>query len=349
MYIYAGNLHIHSSYSDGSGSIEEVAAAAADAGLSFIAVTDHRVLTGLREEAFINGVAVLVGVELNRDSNHYLAFGLSKVPVIDEDDPQQLIDWVRNAGALGFLAHPFEKGSPYIEKGRCYPWQVWPVFNFNGLEIWNYSSHWRGRHPSLFRTLYYFFLNRKAAMDGPPPELLRLWDCYNAAGYKVTAIGSTDAHAFPYQLGPFKMELFPYAYLFKTINTYICLGERLSTNFAEAKKQIYGALGSGSCYISFDSLFPGKGFSFYGEVKGRQVAMGQTLVSPGRCFLRIEAPTERALLRLLHNGRVIESSKGSSLAISVTEPGVYRAEAFFKPRLGKARPWIYSNPIFIES
>jgi len=34
MFTYAGNIHIHSLYSDGSGTIEEIAASAAAAGLS---------------------------------------------------------------------------------------------------------------------------------------------------------------------------------------------------------------------------------------------------------------------------------------------------------------------------
>jgi len=40
---YAGNLHIHSVYSDGSGRHAEIAEAAAAAGLNFVIVTDHNV------------------------------------------------------------------------------------------------------------------------------------------------------------------------------------------------------------------------------------------------------------------------------------------------------------------
>ena len=41
MYNYSGNIHIHSSYSDGTGTIEEIANEANRAGLDFVIITDH--------------------------------------------------------------------------------------------------------------------------------------------------------------------------------------------------------------------------------------------------------------------------------------------------------------------
>ena len=105
------------------------------------------------------------------------------------------------------------------------PWTVWPVFDFTGLEIWNYTSHWRGRARTIARTLFWFLFNRRAAMDGPPAEALRLWDCYIQSGRRTVGIGGTDAHAFKKRLlGLIDVDIFPYRFLFKTINTYICAG-----------------------------------------------------------------------------------------------------------------------------
>ena len=50
MYEYLGNLHMHSTYSDGSLDIEDIAARAAQAGLDFIIITDHYTLKGLYEK-----------------------------------------------------------------------------------------------------------------------------------------------------------------------------------------------------------------------------------------------------------------------------------------------------------
>lgn len=44
LYEYVGNLHIHTRYSDGSGSVSQVLRAGRRAGLDFLVVTDHRTL-----------------------------------------------------------------------------------------------------------------------------------------------------------------------------------------------------------------------------------------------------------------------------------------------------------------
>ncbi|MCU0665909.1 MAG: PHP domain-containing protein [Candidatus Omnitrophica bacterium] len=75
-----GDLHMHSTFSDGAGSIEEMALAAKERGYSYIAITDHsqglRIANGLDEEALkkkraeidkvnakLKGIQVLFGTE----------------------------------------------------------------------------------------------------------------------------------------------------------------------------------------------------------------------------------------------------------------------------------------------
>ena len=54
MYEYVGNIHMHSKYSDGEYSIQQIAKLAHKAGLDFIVITDHETLEGLHngEERF---------------------------------------------------------------------------------------------------------------------------------------------------------------------------------------------------------------------------------------------------------------------------------------------------------
>ncbi len=347
MYNYPGNIHIHSHHSDGTGTIERIAAEASAAGLAFIIISDHDTLAGLPEEAIRHGVVVLVGAEINRRHSHYLALDLKSLVPSNEENPQQVIDRVNEAGGFGFIAHPFEKGSPYLEKGKAYPWKTWPVFRFSGLELWNYTSHWRGRHPSLFKTLYWFFFNRKGAMDSPPRELLELWDCYSGAGHRVSVIGSSDAHASLYNLGLIKVPVFTYRYIFSTITTYITLAEKISGDFKTAKRQILEALKIGRCYLSFDSFAAGRDFYYYAEQGSERFLMGSAMPYRGKISLHLQAPLDRSLLRLLKNGRVIEETPGRALVHRPDGPGVYRAEVYYRPRWGRPRPWIYSNPLYI--
>jgi hypothetical protein len=347
MFSYPGNIHIHSTYSDGSGSIEEISAAASSAALRYLIINDHETLAGYNREAIHNGVVVLVGAEINRSCNHYLAIGIDNLVASNDSDPQDVIDRVRESGGLGFLAHPFERGSPYIEKGKAYPWVNWPVFGFNGFELWNYSSYWRGLHPSLLRTLYWFFFNRKAAMKGPSRSLIRLWDCYNCHGHRIAAIGGTDAHAYIYRFYWIPLVIFSYRYLFNTINTYIVLRNKLSGHFSTAKSQILGALRAGSCYISYDGLSSGEGFTFSAVTDKGIILMGEETDLAEARELSITAPGRKPLVRLICNGKLICEKTGNSLTMEPSSPGVYRVEVYHRPLFGAPRPWIYSNPIFI--
>jgi hypothetical protein len=349
VYTYPGNIHIHSTHSDGSENMGQIAAEASEAGLSYIIITDHETLVGLPEEGIDQGVVVLVGAEINCRKNHYLALGIDEVIDSDDDCPQRVIDQVRQAGGLGFIAHPFDRGSRYIEKGKAYPWTDWPVFGFNGLEIWNYSSHWRGLHPSLFRTLYWFFFNRTGAMKGPPRRLLRLWDCYNLNGHRTVAIGGSDAHAYLYRFAFMRIVIFTYRYTFTTINTYIVLRDALSGDFAEAKMQILKALKDGRCYTAYDSFHPAKDLYCCAEYGEEKALIGEAIEYRKNMRLTVKTPGKRTLIRLICDGEVIVASKASFLEYNPTRPGLYRVEVYHRSLFGPYRPWIYANPIYITA
>lgn len=352
MYTYAGNIHIHSTHSDGTGSISEIAAAAAAAKLSYVVITDHETLRGLPEEGIHHGVVVLVGVEFNVNSCHYLALGLKEMLSSSEERPQETIDAVRLQGCPGFIAHPFETGSPYLDGGIAFPWTRWPVFGFTGMEIWNYSSHWRGRAASIPRIIYWFLFNRKGAMDGPPPECLRLWDCYTGSGHRVVGIGASDAHAARRRIVGIPVEVFPYEFLFRTINTYIVLREPLSDTFSRAREQIYTALAGGCCYLSFDQLHPGRDFSFTvsrSKEKDDTALMGEEIDYRKGLVLNVVSPARRSMIRLFRDGCQVHQSRNSALSYAVDSPGTYRAEVHHVTRFGRARPWIYGNPIYVRA
>ncbi len=347
MYTYRGNLHIHSRYSDGSGTIAALAAEAAAAGLDFIAVTDHGTLAGLAEEGYRSGVLVLVGCELNSRCNHYLAFGIREEIPGNDADPQQVIDAVRAAGGLGFLAHPFEKGSPWIGGGKAFPWKTWPVKDFTGLELWNYCSQWRSRSDRFGRTVCWYLFDRHAPLAaGPPLEALRFWD--RLAGERLTpAIGGTDAHATAVRFGPLTAPVFPYAYLFRTINTYVILEQPLSPALTEARAQIYGALARGNCYIAYDRLHPGRGFACTALDSEGELPPGSTVAFRPGLALKIRSPSRRTQLRIIKNGCLVYQKSRQNLVFRLFERGVYRVEAYYHPCARRPRPWIYVNHFYV--
>jgi len=105
-----GAFHIHSNRSDGSGSLEDIAAAASRAGLQFIILTDHGDATRpVAAPAYLSGVLTIDGVELNTTAGHYAAFGLPQSPYPIAGAPDDVIDDVHRLGGFGVAAHP---GSP---------------------------------------------------------------------------------------------------------------------------------------------------------------------------------------------------------------------------------------------
>ncbi len=106
-----GNLHTHTTVSDGKMTPEDCIRLYRSKGYDFLCITDHH-KTRLSGEQ--DGVLVLGGVELNnnrmspRVCYHITGAGVQH-PVDDirpTDDPQKMVDALRAAGAFVTLAHP---------------------------------------------------------------------------------------------------------------------------------------------------------------------------------------------------------------------------------------------------
>ena len=331
---YKGAIHIHSRYSDGSGSLRGIIKAANKAGLDYCIITDHYTLRHKEEgaEGWHNGTLALVGQEISPPTNHYLAIGINKVVDADESNPQHYVDEVNNQGGLGFIVHPASKGKRSLGL-RERPWTAWEVKNFTGLELWSYMHDWI--EPVNLLTLPYYVLKPQRAITGPDKGTLRKWDELNQER-RVVAIGGVDVHArrvIP--LGIFKV--FPYEQLFLTIRTHI-LTSPFSFNLAEDRRLIYSALRQGHSYISYDYLAPADGFRFQTE----DAIMGDEVELSPHLTLTASSP-QTAHLKLILNGRTVKEAEGTSLQLTVRAPGVYRLEAYLK-----GRPWVFTNPIYVR-
>ncbi|MBQ4042371.1 MAG: CehA/McbA family metallohydrolase [Clostridia bacterium] len=105
-----GNLHTHTTRSDGKASPEESAALYREHGYDFLALTDHWVVS---ENESVDGLLLLSGAEYNFGQNvregifHIVGTGMEHDPgVTRQDSPQTCVDKIRAAGGLVHLAHP---------------------------------------------------------------------------------------------------------------------------------------------------------------------------------------------------------------------------------------------------
>jgi len=343
MYDCAGNIHIHTRYSDGSGTIPEIARWAEKAGLDFIIITDHYHLRGKPEEGYYGRVLVMVGCEFNVEHNHYLGIDIDEEIPGSDENPQQVIDGVRNQGGIGFLAHSFEIGSPVYKRGKTFPWTDWSVTGFTGLDIWSYLSQWRDGISGIPKGFYLYFNPHQAFKRGPLQATLEKWDKL-LQERMVVGIGCSDAHAIKLRLGPWKPIISDYYKCFRSINTHLLLKEPLSGDFQKDKAEIIRALREGRCFVGYDFFRNTRGFRFVADANGRIKHMGDRAPAQGT-MLKIDTPA-MAKVVLIRNGKPYRHSSGRRHRFVNIKPGIYRVEAQRRHGLGY-HAWIYSNPIYL--
>lgn len=102
------DLHVHTVYSDGSGTVSEVLETAKDKGLDGLAITDHETLEGYFEaRAFDYDLLVLPGFEVETDAGHVLVLCLERLPpMVGKVGYEDLIQWVNGLEGVTILAHP---------------------------------------------------------------------------------------------------------------------------------------------------------------------------------------------------------------------------------------------------
>ncbi|NLV21258.1 MAG: CehA/McbA family metallohydrolase [Syntrophomonadaceae bacterium] len=345
MFEYTGNMHIHSRYSDGSATISQIRNYAKQAGLDFIIVTDHFNMKAASQEGYKDGLLMLVGMEINEAHNHYLALDIDQVVKNNTEHPQEVIDAVNQQEGIGIIAHPLEYASNFLNEGNVYNWVDWSVEGFQGIEIWNLLSQWKGSISNFYKALYYI-LNPQGALIGPYPQTMRRFDDYQRQGKRIVACGGADAHAPGLRLGPFYFKIISYPFSFRSINMHTLLPQPLSGNLATDKKMIYDALRNASCWVANDYFKNSRGFSFT-LCDDRQIwNMGEDVPWQENLQCKVSTPY-RARVKLYKNGELAAESEGREHLFQGITRGIYRVEAYLRYRC-KYRPWIFTNSIWVN-
>jgi hypothetical protein len=347
------NLHMHTCYSDGTGTHKDIAEAAIITGLDAVIVTDHNVLVqGVEGYYHVgrNRVLLLVGQEVHdqdRDpqKNHLLVFNANRDLSILADDPQTLINGVAEAGGLSFIAHPRDPEAPAFNETDI-SWDAWGVQGFTGLELWNGLSELKTvLHSKLHGAFYAFF--PQFIGYSPIRETLQRWDDFLADGRRVVAIGGSDAHALDMHMGPIRRVIFPYPFHFRAVNTHVFIPEPLTGDVPSDKKMIYEALAAGHCFVAYDLPASTRGFTFKAKGLEQSAIMGEEISSRRGVTLQAHL-LKPADIRLIKDGKLVGAWRDSqACAYTATEPGAYRVEVW-RSYLGRKRGWIFSNPIYVR-
>jgi len=166
--LLAGDLHLHTSNSDGAYSTQEVIGQCRAAGLDFIALTDHNNTAQNEEIGRPEGIVVLPGMEYTsyrghanfffRGASDFRADPLSNT----REEMVATLRAAREAGALVSLNHS--------HCDSC-PWE----YGFDGIP-YDMAELWNG------------------AMKGSELRAIAWWQSLLAAGRRLPAVGGSDMH-----------------------------------------------------------------------------------------------------------------------------------------------------------
>ena len=350
-----GAFHVHSRWSDGSGTVQEIAAAADAAGLDFVILTDHGDGTAARPPAYVRGVLMVHGVEIGTDGGHYVALGLPAAPYPLGGDARGVVEDVRRLGGFGVVAHP---ASPRA----ALAWSDWSL-RVDGIEWLNLDSAWRDDSlAGLLRAAAGYWFRAPESLTSllsRPNRALERWDTL-AARRPVVAFGATDAHA---RLGLGSGEegreggvelRFPgYEATFRTVAIRVEPDRRPTGDAAVDAETLVDGLRAGRVHTAIDALGHPVRFSYAGRTAaGKTVRMGER-ADPGEALtlhVAVAAPSDTTI-RLLRAGRTVAQETGSRLAHPVPAddgPAAYRVEVTLPDTPGRPPvPWIVSNPIYV--
>ena len=126
-----GNLHTHTTDSDGQASPDEMIARYAELGYDFLAISDHDTL-GDVAEFDARGIVIIPAVEVCGEHRHILHVNAKSV-IPASDDLQATIDAINASGGLAVLCHP-----NWLQQYDHFTYnQLLSLNGYLGIEIFN--------------------------------------------------------------------------------------------------------------------------------------------------------------------------------------------------------------------
>lgn len=346
---YAGVIHFHSDFSfDGRRPVSEIVRTARQCRLDFLMITDHGTLRAREAglEGWHDGVLLIVGEEISPRFNHYLAFGIDRAVAIPEDSdtpPQAYMDAVARQGGFGFIAHPDHGGNALFHV-KHYPWNDWSVGSYAGMGIWDFMTDWQSALTGPCKALW-CYLQPSLVLKGPKPETLRRWDALTRER-KIVGIGELDNHDTVHRFLGIPIPVFPFRRAFRTIRTHLLVESPMTGHAATDIVLLYDALKRGRVYVALESHQETKGFFFIVRGASGTALPGDDHILDEASQIEVRLPTW-GRIRIIKDGQLWNETKGISTGHPLKDAGCYRVEVS-RRLLGRYRPWIYSNPIYVR-
>jgi hypothetical protein len=357
-YEYAGVVHIHTTYSDGGGTYEEIGGTADRMGLDFIIPSDHNYTKSMKDIPLKKAGRTLIvpAVEMtpHKEFGHFLVMGDSIPPIPGGPvPPDSTFQTAARMGDMIFLAHPFH---PHKKDS----WKDWNLPSYTGFEFFNLDENWRKSltFSGFNRILggFIVFLFREDALNyllSYPLEEMKEFDDLNKTR-KVVGIGSADAHSRLLVRKNMIIHYPSYQSMFKQVQTVIVTRDEFNGIYDHDRKILLNALRQGNSFVALSGLEDPRGFFFSAYSDSSEASLGDSLRMGLEAKLRVDVPDDdRSIIQIMKDGVPVgEYHHKSNVGITVTDPGNYRVQVFQERTMlpffrKRSYPWILSNAIYL--
>lgn len=379
---YRAQIHVHSAFShDSVAPLDEILAAARTCKAEVLMFSEHPApeYDFFRDghQGLQDGILLVPGAE----KDGFLLYPTRSIQDESPGSPQELADLVGADDGLTFISHMEERLD--WEVGGITGNEIYNT-HADAMEERRFLAALR--NPllllSLLPALQEFPQELFGAIQDYPTDYLRRWDelCQMAPHTGVAAndshhnqvirarvdeeqqvvvedaLGKQVASLDPEKVALLKplvanrqpgdtvleLDLDPYERSFGHVSTHLLMRDL-------TREEVWDALKSGRAYVGFEWLADPTGFWFEAHQGGWRWPMGSQIAyepdADAPLQLSAAAPLP-ALFKLLRDGQVVKEDRGRTFTAEVTQPGVYRLEAWLLVA-GELKLWILSNPFYI--
>jgi hypothetical protein len=359
-----GIIHVHSSRSDGLSGPDEIAAAAARAGLRFLVFTDHGDATRKPDPPqYRSGVLCLDGVEISTSGGHYVAIDMPASPFPLGGEPRDVVEDVRRLGGFGIAAHP-DSPKPQLR------WREW-MGPFDGVELLNPDTGWRAwaqqasgrtapwpaRRRLLAAIVDYPFRSAEVITSLVQPSgSVYEWEAVTRRR-RLVAIAGADAHAklAPRSADPgdsrYALPLPGYESSFRVLSIHVKPDSPLSGDAAADARVLMRAIRSGHLYTAVDGAATPASFEFTATNEHGTVNEGDEIGVGGPVTLRVRSNAPPAFTTTVWSGMTPLSTGHHEQDFTFqapADPAVYWVEIRATGRPTEVT-WVRSNAIYVRS
>ena len=338
-------VHLHSTHSDGTGTVREIARDGERAGVDVVLLTDHDNLDAARfgEEGWYGSTLLLAGHEVSPPvRNHMLAFGVER---------RSTGRACRRAGSPTRCATRAGSGSRRTPSprhrsrsgwlsslGRSMLWE--DLDCVDGIEVWSFVSD-GGQNVEGWRDALQMITRPERYVTHPPRHNLDEWDRL-AATRRVVGIGGLDAHQFGVRVLGRALRLMSYHRSFQPAAHARAGGGAAERASSSTTVRWYSRrCARGAASSARTRWRPGAGSASRGMM-WKWVARPR---STGRsCACSFHGRRRCGCWRTARRWR---ARTGTSLSHRAERPGVYRVEAYLET-FGQRRTWLLSNPVYLR-